>query len=65
MAYEQQLADAEREIATLRKALDIAHKWMASRQPVGDDAILAMWRREMKLIEDALGKHRTGYTVRK
>ena len=49
----------EHEIATLREALNIAHKWMGSRQPAGNDATLQLWRNEMKMIEDALGPHRT------
>jgi hypothetical protein len=57
--YDEKLAAAEREITKLREALNIAHKWMGSRQPVGNEATLQLWRNEIKMIEDALGPHRT------
>jgi hypothetical protein len=57
--YDEKLAAAEREITKLREVLNIAHKWMGSRQPVVGEATLQLWRNEMKMIEDALGPHRT------
>jgi hypothetical protein len=57
------LREGAGEIGRLRDALNIAHKWMGSRQPAGGGDILAIWRREMKMIEDVLGPHRTADTL--